>query len=82
MHTPLDQSVRNLLLARRGEWADIANSSQVSHSWMSKFVNGHIPNPGYATLSRLAASLGLLGDDVASVEQLATDGQPQEAGHA
>lgn len=79
---PLDQSVRNSLLARRGEWADIANSSQVSHSWMSKFVNGHIPNPGYATLSRLAASLGLLSDDVAPVERLSTDEIPQEAGRA
>lgn len=79
---PLDQSVRNSLLARRGEWADIANSSQVSHSWMSKFVNGHIPNPGYATLSRLAASLGLLSDDLAAVERISTEGGPQEAGHA
>lgn len=61
MHTPLDQDVRNRLLARRGEWPAIAESSGVSHSWISKFVRGQIPNPGYTTLTRLGACLGVRG---------------------
>ena len=53
MHTNLPEVVRALLLERRGEWPVVAKQAKVSHSWISKFVNGHIPNPGYATLSRL-----------------------------
>lgn len=61
MNTPLDQEIRNRLLARRGEWPVIAASSSVSHSWISKFVRGQIPNPGYTTLTRLGACLGIRG---------------------
>lgn len=61
MNTLLDQEIRNRLLARRGEWPAIAASSGVSHSWISKFVRGQIPNPGYTTLTRLGACLGIRG---------------------
>lgn len=61
MNLPLDQDIRNRLLARRGEWPVIATSSGVSHSWISKFVRGQIPNPGYTTLTRLGACLGVRG---------------------
>lgn len=61
MNTPLDQDVRSRLLARRGEWPAIAALSGVSHSWISKFVRGQIPNPGYTTLTRLGACLGIRG---------------------
>ncbi len=53
MSTNLDTEVRALLEARRGDWVEIAEKSTVSYSWISKFVNGHIPNPGYATLTSL-----------------------------
>lgn len=59
MDKPLDQKVRDLLLARRGKWTDISIAADVSHSWISKFVNGHIPNPGYGRLARLVAHLEL-----------------------
>lgn len=49
----LDTEVRNLLQAKRGDWQDIAKRADVSHSWLSKFVNGRIANPGYGTLKRL-----------------------------
>lgn len=49
----LDTEVRTLLEAKRGDWQDISKRAEVSYSWLSKFVNGHIPNPGYATLKRL-----------------------------
>jgi transcriptional regulator with XRE-family HTH domain len=57
MNTPLDVAVRAALESRRGEWKRIADQAGVSYSWISKFVNGHIPNPGFATLSGLHATL-------------------------
>jgi hypothetical protein len=54
MTKPLDIEVRDLLIARKGDWQSIAGEeSGVSYSWLSKFVNGHIPNPGYAKLAAL-----------------------------
>lgn len=49
----LELELRARLIECRGEWQVVAKDSGVSHSWISKFVNGHIPNPGYRTLSRL-----------------------------
>jgi transcriptional regulator with XRE-family HTH domain len=65
---PLDVRVREALLARKGDWKAVADGSGVSYSWLSKFVNGHIDNPGYVTLTQLAAYLDrtkprLVGDD-------------------
>ncbi|MEV9328332.1 hypothetical protein AB0156_28000, partial [Klebsiella pneumoniae] len=45
--------VRQALQKRRGDWKRIADESGVSYSWISKFVNEHIPNPGFATLTDL-----------------------------
>lgn len=53
MPANLDTQVRTLLEQRRGDWLTLAKAAEVSHSWISKFVNGRIPNPGYATLVRL-----------------------------
>ena len=53
MEKNLDTKVRSLLELRRGNWQAIATASDVSYSWLSKFVNGHIENPGYRTLRRL-----------------------------
>ena len=49
----LDSEVRALLDARRGDWKAIADESGVSYSWLSKFVNSHIDNPGFVTLKKL-----------------------------
>jgi hypothetical protein len=57
MELSLDVEIRTLLETRKGEWQAIARQAKVSHSWLSKFVNGHIPNPGYGTLKRLKAHL-------------------------
>lgn len=53
----LESDLRSKLIARRGEWASIAQVSGVSHSWISKFVNNHIPNPGLRTLASIQACL-------------------------
>lgn len=50
----LDAQVKAALAARKGEWQAVATGSGVSYSWLSKFMNGHIQNPGYATLRRLS----------------------------
>lgn len=57
MEKTLDTEVRSLLEGKRGQWQQIADDSGVSHSWLSKFVNGHIPKPGYVTLQRVHAAL-------------------------
>jgi transcriptional regulator with XRE-family HTH domain len=57
MSEDLDSEVRGLLMERKGDWKRIADVSNVSYSWISKFVNGHIPNPGFATLRDLQKSL-------------------------
>jgi len=59
---PLDERVRSALVARKGDWQRIAEQSGVSYSWLSKFVNGHIDNPGYATLTKLDGYLAALAD--------------------
>lgn len=53
MSTSLDSDVRAALIARKGDWQAIAQGSEVSYSWLSKFVNGHIDNPGFGTLTKL-----------------------------
>lgn len=57
MSTDLDVEIRANLESRRGDWPKIAQTAQVSHSWISQFVRGKIPNPGYETLKRLNSAL-------------------------
>lgn len=57
MDKPLDDEVRELLEARRGDWMLIAKELDISHSWISQFVRGLIPNPGYPRLRDLKAHL-------------------------
>ena len=57
MSEALDIEVRDLLTKRRGDWKRIAGQSGISYSWISKFVNGHIPNPGFGTLRDLRVHL-------------------------
>jgi transcriptional regulator with XRE-family HTH domain len=53
MEATLDIEVRRLLEARKGDWQSVAAKTDVSYSWLSKFFNGHIENPGYQTLKKL-----------------------------
>ena len=57
MHAKIDAEIRNRLAARKGGWLEIAERAGVSHSWMSKFMNGHIKNPGIRTLEKLDGAL-------------------------
>lgn len=53
MDMDLDERVRRLLEARKGEYQAVAEATGVSYSWISKFVNRHTQNPGYGTLRSL-----------------------------
>lgn len=53
MSTSLDTDVRAALEQRKGDWQTVAKESGVSYSWISKFMNGHIDNPGFTTLKEL-----------------------------
>ena len=56
--TPIDDAqIRKALEGCRGDWGTISQQAGVSHSWLSKFVNGHIPNPGLTTLRKVEAAL-------------------------
>ena len=57
MNTRLDVEVRAALESKRGAWKQVAADTGVSYSWISQFVRGKIPNPGYATLIRLREEL-------------------------
>ncbi|WP_417285334.1 helix-turn-helix domain-containing protein [Comamonas sp.] len=57
MSIKLDEAIRERLAAQKGDWSGIALRAGVSHSWMSKFANGHIHNPGIRTLEKLDAAL-------------------------
>lgn len=45
------------LRERKGQWPSVAERTGVSYSWITKFAQGRIPNPGVATLRKLAAGL-------------------------
>lgn len=49
----IDQLVRDLLENSRGSWPEVALKTGVSYSWLSKFANGHIDNPGIDTLRKI-----------------------------
>lgn len=53
----LEASLIVRLIERKGDWQRIAKGSGVSYSWLSKFANRRIPNPGYRTLKQLDAYL-------------------------
>jgi transcriptional regulator with XRE-family HTH domain len=76
MEEELDVRVKGLLAARKGDWLVVAEKSGISYSWLSKFFNGHIDNPGYATLKKL---LAYLEDGVESAPE-PTASEPARAG--
>lgn len=55
MSTTFDIDVRAALERRRGDWKRIAKDSGVSYSWLSKFANHKIANPGFDTLKAVHA---------------------------
>lgn len=79
MSLDLDTDVRAELDRRRGEWKQIAADAKVSHSWISQFVRGKIPNPGHQTLKNLALLLGLAGRSKGRASNSITTAPPPTA---
>ncbi len=57
MSADIDIEVLEALNRKRGEWRSISERAKVSHSWISQFCRGRIPNPGLATLRRIREAL-------------------------
>ena len=51
------ESLKAQLRQRRGNFDAIAKRAGMSYSWLSKFANDHIPNPGITSLKKLKAAL-------------------------
>jgi hypothetical protein len=49
--------VRSGVERYKGRWPELAATSGVSYSWLTKFGLGKIPNPGHRTLEKVAAAL-------------------------
>ena len=45
--------IKTYLEDHRGSWPQIAEDSGVSYSWMTKVVQGVIPNPGIQDVQKL-----------------------------
>lgn len=45
------------LQSRKGEWPTLARAADVSYSWLTKFAQGHIPNPGINTMQKVESVL-------------------------
>ncbi len=50
---PLDDQVKRLLVRCKGQWRALSDDTGISYSWITKFAQGHITNPGYARLVAL-----------------------------
>lgn len=51
--------VKAQLESRRSDWQRISKESEVSYSWIAKFVKGRIKNPGAGTLLKLQQRLSV-----------------------
>jgi hypothetical protein len=49
----LISSVRDELVARKGDWPDICRQTEISYSWLTKFAQARLENPGAARLEKL-----------------------------
>ncbi|NMU88601.1 hypothetical protein HGQ98_01690 [Achromobacter ruhlandii] len=54
-------TVRSQLLARKGSWPAICEKAGVSYSWLTKYAQGKITNPGSRQLEAVSRCLGEAG---------------------
>ncbi len=52
METTINQ-VKQSLEARRGTWPRVCEETGLDYSWLTKFAQGKIPNPGYKHIETL-----------------------------
>ena len=51
------ESLKALLREKRGRFDEISRKAGMSKSWLSKFANDMIPNPGITSLKKLKGAL-------------------------
>lgn len=51
------ESTLELLAQRKGEWRKISNKTGLDYSWLTKFAQGKIKNPGFQKIQTLSAYL-------------------------
>lgn len=55
------QIIKDRLESSKGTWPSVCEQTGLDYSWLTKFAQGKIPNPGYAKVSALADHFGLTG---------------------
>ncbi|HDR9028734.1 TPA: hypothetical protein QDB14_002933 [Burkholderia vietnamiensis] len=48
-------TIRDELVARKGEWPNVCRQTNLSYWWVTKFAQGRIENPGVRKLETLQA---------------------------
>lgn len=48
-------TIRNELVARKGDWPTVCRQTKLSYWWVTKFAQGRIENPGVRKLETLQA---------------------------
>lgn len=79
MDAEIDKRVKQLLGDRKGDWQVVATESGVSYSWISKFMNERIGNPGLGTLRKLMKYLSQDQTELASQVNAHQSRQQEEA---
>jgi hypothetical protein len=54
------QFIRNSLEDSKGNWPQICEETGIDYSWLTKFAQGLIPNPGYRKVDALAMHFGVV----------------------
>lgn len=74
-------TVRSKLLARKGSWPAICEEAGVSYSWLTKYAQGKITNPGSRQLEAVSRCLGDAGNQLPVDVSAGAGHQGTEAGH-
>ena len=56
MDTTIEQ-IKAALDSRRGTWRQVCEDTGLDYSWLTKFAQGQIKNPGYRKIQTLAGYL-------------------------
>lgn len=54
--------VRESLNNNKGTWPAVCEETGLDYSWLTKFAQGKIPNPGYQRVDALAKHFGVTCD--------------------
>ena len=55
------QIIKDRLEGSKGTWPVVCEKTGLDYSWLTKFAQGKIPNPGYAKVFALAEYFGVSG---------------------